>query len=123
MKKYCNTHFEIIGQGNYQEIIDKLELTPEKIILDDNCFKLCFGFVSRDDITWENISDILYETIKSVESKSIELALLKQKYNLKYNIPIESNSVDISNVLILDGPLITFLHSTGTEKDLSWHFF
>ena len=123
MSKYCTTHFEIKGHGDYKIILNELGLKAEKIITDNDYFELHFGYVTRSDITWENISDILYQTIKTIESKSIELALLKQKYNLTYDLPIDSNTVDTSNVLILDGPIITFLDYTKTNKDLSWHFF
>ena len=74
MDKYCTTHFEIKGHGDYQKILNELDLKAEKIITDNDYFELHFGYVTRSDITWENISDIIYQTLKSIESKSIELA-------------------------------------------------
>lgn len=69
------------------------------------------------------MSDLLYEVVKDLLDKDTLLANLKEKYNLKFDLPINTDIVDLSEVLVLDGKVSTFLHWSNTNKDLTWHYF
>ena len=123
-RKYCKTHFEIKGKFNPEVIIKELGVTPDKIIRKEDYFELHFGYYERyDDVNWENISDVLYETIKCLLPKEKILANIKDKYNLKYDLPIDTNALDLEEVLVLDGKVTTFLHWSKTREDLKWYYF
>ena len=66
---------------------------------------------------------MLYLVIKQLIGKDSLLASLKTKYNLKFDLPIDTNALDLSEVLVLDGKVTTFLHWSNTREDLSWYYF
>ena len=109
---------------NKEEVINELAITPTKIINEGENYKLIFNVVEKYGIIlWEHTSDILFEVVEPFIGKETTLANLKDKYNLKYNIVIDSDAIDIKSVLILDGKLTNFLHDSKIIEDLKWKFF
>ena len=124
LDKYFKTHFEISNVKNKEEVINELAITPTKIINEGENYKLIFNVVEKYGIIlWEHTSDILFEVVEPFIGKETTLANLKDKYNLKYNIVIDSDAIDIQSVLILDGKLTNFLHDSKIIEDLKWKFF
>ena len=123
-RKYCKAYFVIKGKSNHDKIIEEIGVLPDKTIVNDDYFELHYGYTEKyDDISWENISDVLYLVIKQLIEKDSLLASLKTKYNLKFDLPIDTNALDLSEVLVLDGKVTTFLHWSNTREDLSWYYF
>ena len=123
-QKYCKTHFEIKGNFDINTLIEEIGVMPDKIITSENQNELHYGYIEKyGDINWENISDVLYQTLKKLLDKDNLLASLKTKYNLKFDLPIDTNALDLSEVLVLDGKVTTFLHWSNTREDLSWYYF
>lgn len=123
-RKYCKAYFVIKGKSNQDKIIEEIGVLPDKTIVNDDYFELHYGYTEKyDDISWENISDVLYLVIKQLIGKDSLLASLKTKYNLKFDLPIDTNALDLSEVLVLDGKVTTFLHWSNTREDLSWYYF
>ena len=123
-QKYCKTHFEIKGNFVPETIIEKIGVQPEKVIIKEDYCELHYGYYEQyDNVSDETISDILYQTIKPLINKDELLASLKEEYNLTFNLPIDTNAINLEDVLILDGKVTTFLYWSNTRKDLSWYFF
>lgn len=122
--KYCKAYFLIKIENDVEAFLDELKIKPSKIIHNGSNYELHFNYVEKyGNISWENISDVLYEVLDGLLDKDTLLASLKEKYNLTFDIPIDTNALDLSKVLILDGPIAVFLYHSTTNKDLSWHYF
>lgn len=124
IKKYFNSFFKIQGSFNLEDIIKELDIQPSKIITKDGCHELHFNYINKSGIiSWENASDILLEVIRPFLGKEKILAELKSKYNLIYDIPIDSDAVDIESVIVLDGKVTNFLYDSKIKENLKWYFF
>lgn len=121
--KYCKAHFEIKGEFDADTLIKEIGVEPEKIIKNEYLCELHYGYVEKyGTVSFDNLSDILYETIKKLVDKDEQLGNLKTKYNLKYDLVIDTDAFDLTNILILDGKITTFLYYSKTNEDLSWHY-
>lgn len=123
-EKYFEGVFKIIGKFNPDELIDIIGVKPCNIVVNEDVNELHFGYhKAYGNFDCWSMSNLIYEVIKDLINKDTLLAKLKEKYNLKFDLPINTNAIDIKDVLVLDGKITTFLHYSNTHKDLKWYYF
>ena len=124
VNKYFNSCFKIKGKFNPEDIINELGIQHVKVIDNGENFELIFNVVEKFGlILWNHASDILLEVVKPLLGKEQILASMKEKYNLTYDIPIESDAIDITSIIVLDGKITNFLYEAKIKEDLKWNFF
>ena len=123
-EKLLDDMMEYLENSQDEEKSKELDIQPSKIITKDGCHELHFNYINKSGIiSWENASDILLEVISPFLGKEKILAELKSKYNLIYDIPIDSDAVDIESVIVLDGKVTNFLYDSKIKENLKWYFF
>ena len=120
--------FEIIGDFEPNEIINSLDLTPDAVLFAGDSHPYCGTRVEKNtlifgynDLYTEDCNDMLYKTLEGLIGKEELLARLKEKYGLSYVINVGEEMKD--ELLVLDGPISSFIVWSGASKDQSFYFF
>lgn len=131
-KHLCRTYFKIVGNFQAQVILEKLNLTPYKVINRGDPLPHQKGISNFDTIIIGmndkysvDINEMIRVTIGELTHKINLLSELKEKYSLTYYLEIvptiASDSKEPTPILSLDDDIIEFLFLTKTKQDLDYY--
>ena len=120
--------FSIIGDFDPERVTDALSLIPDAVLMPgdshpyDECrverTEIIFGY---NDLYSKDYNEMIYKTLENLLPKEKLLAKLKEEYGLTYKINIGEEMAD--ELLVLDGPISSFIIWIGAGREQSFNFF